>query len=66
MVYKVQDLSVPSVRMFDLPAGPGYVQDLTLGWIKFHIPCFFPLLENIKVILENICIFLSLNIENTR
>ena len=61
MVYRVQDLSVHSVGMFDWLAIPGYVQDLTLGWIKFHIPCFFPLLENIKIILENTCTFLSLN-----
>ena len=61
MVYRVKDLSVYIVRMFDWPARPGYVQDLTLGWIKFHISCFFPLLENIKVSLEDICIFLSLN-----
>ena len=50
MVYRVQDLFVHSVGMFDWLARPGYVQDLTLGWIKFHIPCFLPLLENIKII----------------
>ena len=39
MVHRVQDLSLHSVGMFEWPARPGYVQDLTLGWIKFHIPC---------------------------
>ena len=41
MVYRVQNISLHSVRMFDWPARPKYVHELTLGWIKFNISCFF-------------------------
>ena len=34
IVYGVKDLSVHSVLVVDWPTGPGYVQDLTLGWIN--------------------------------
>ena len=32
--------TVHSVRVFGWPLRSGYVQDLALGWIRFHIPCF--------------------------
>ena len=52
LLNRIKGLSMHGVFVPDRAMRSGYMQDLTLGWIKLHVPLFLPLLKQIQIILK--------------
>ena len=61
-VHRFKNMSVHGVlAALSIPWVRANMNDLTLFWVKAHLPIFFPLLQTVKIFLEGLCIFIRLD-----